>query len=220
MLHALAKHGGMSLTLACDGDLWIDDHHTAEDCALALGAAFKKALGPVKGIKRYGTGHAPLDEALSRAVIDISSRPYCVAELGLKREKIGDLSCEMIPHVFHSFAMEAGVTLHVDCLRGDNDHHRAESAFKALALAIKEAITRTGSDDVPSTKGEYAAEKPKTSQLISAKISADPLKLMYSYFHPFVLQAFCENVDEEKLFTLPGFHENVDTLYARVCVCA
>ncbi|SAM77031.1 probable HIS3-imidazoleglycerol-phosphate dehydratase [Ustilago bromivora] len=153
MLHALAKHGGMSLTLTCDGDLWIDDHHTAEDCALALGAAFKKALGPVKGIKRYGTGHAPLDEALSRAVIDISSRPYCVAELGLKREKIGDLSCEMIPHVFHSFAMEAGVTLHVDCLRGDNDHHRSESAFKALALAIKEAISRTGTDDVPSTKG-------------------------------------------------------------------
>ncbi|CDS00052.1 probable HIS3-imidazoleglycerol-phosphate dehydratase [Sporisorium scitamineum] len=153
MLHALAKHGGMSLTLVCDGDLYIDDHHTAEDCALALGAAFKKALGPVKGIKRYGTGHAPLDEALSRAVIDISSRPYCVAELGLKREKIGDLSCEMIPHVFHSFSMEAGVTLHVDCLRGDNDHHRSESAFKALALAIKEAITRTGTDDVPSTKG-------------------------------------------------------------------
>ncbi|KAN0060661.1 imidazoleglycerol-phosphate dehydratase [Thecaphora frezii] len=153
MLHALAKHGGMSLTLACKGDLWIDDHHTAEDCALALGAAFKQALGPVKGIKRYGTGHAPLDEALSRAVIDISSRPYCVAELGLKREKIGDLSCEMIPHVFHSFAIEAGVTLHVDCLRGGNDHHRSESAFKALALAIKEAITRTGLDDVPSTKG-------------------------------------------------------------------
>ncbi|EPQ30238.1 uncharacterized protein PFL1_02354 [Pseudozyma flocculosa PF-1] len=153
MLHALAKHGGMSLTLNCKGDLWIDDHHTAEDCALALGSAFKKALGPVKGIKRYGTGHAPLDEALSRAVIDISSRPYCVAELGLKREKIGDLSCEMIPHVFHSFAIEAGVTLHVDCLRGDNDHHRSESAFKALALAIKEAITRTGLDDVPSTKG-------------------------------------------------------------------
>lgn len=153
MLHALAKHGGMSLTLACDGDLWIDDHHTAEDCALALGAAFKKALGPVKGIKRYGTGHAPLDEALSRAVLDISSRPYCVAELGLKREKIGDLSCEMIPHVFHSFAMEAGVTLHVDCLRGDNDHHRSESAFKALALAIKEAVSRTGTDDIPSTKG-------------------------------------------------------------------
>lgn len=154
MLHALAKHGGMSLSLTCAGDLHIDDHHTAEDCALALGEAFKAALGPVRGIRRYGTGHAPLDEALSRAVIDISSRPYCVAELGLKREKIGELSCEMIPHVFHSFAMAAGVTLHVDCLRGDNDHHRAESAFKALALAIREAVTRTGRDDVPSTKGE------------------------------------------------------------------
>ncbi|PWN99669.1 putative HIS3-imidazoleglycerol-phosphate dehydratase [Tilletiopsis washingtonensis] len=153
MLHALAKHGGMSLSLTCAGDLHIDDHHTAEDCALALGEAFKAALGPVRGIRRYGTGHAPLDEALSRAVIDISSRPYCVAELGLKREKIGELSCEMIPHVFHSFAMAAGVTLHVDCLRGDNDHHRAESAFKALALAIREAVTRTGRDDVPSTKG-------------------------------------------------------------------
>lgn len=153
MLHALAKHGGMSLQLACKGDLWIDDHHSAEDCALALGEAFKKALGPVKGINRYGTGHAPLDEALSRAVLDISSRPYCVAELGLKREKIGDLSCEMIPHIFHSFAMAAGVTLHVDCLRGDNDHHRSESAFKALALAIKQAVARTGGDDVPSTKG-------------------------------------------------------------------
>ncbi len=157
MLHALAKHGGMSLTLACKGDLWIDDHHTAEDCALALGEAFKKALGPVKGIARYGTGHAPLDEALSRAVLDISSRPYCVAELGLKREKIGELSCEMIPHVFHSFAIAAGVTLHVDCLRGDNDHHRAESAFKALALAIKQAVARTGGNDVPSTKGESAS---------------------------------------------------------------
>ncbi|KAK9894847.1 IGPD-domain-containing protein [Cystobasidium minutum MCA 4210] len=156
MLTALAKHGGMSLELKCKGDLWIDDHHSAEDCALALGAAFKQALGERRGIKRYGTGHAPLDEALSRAVVDISSRPYCVAELGLRREKIGDLSCEMIPHVFHSFAQEAGITLHVDCLRGENDHHRAESAFKALALALREAITLTGRDDVPSTKGVLA----------------------------------------------------------------
>jgi imidazoleglycerol-phosphate dehydratase len=153
MLTALAKHGGFSLKIQCKGDLHIDDHHTAEDCSLALGTAFKQALGEVRGIRRYGTGFAPLDEALSRAVVDISSRPYCVTDLQLKREKIGDLSTEMIPHVFHSFAMAAGITLHVDVLRGENDHHRAESAFKALALALRQAVERTGGDDVPSTKG-------------------------------------------------------------------
>ncbi|KAJ3821179.1 IGPD-domain-containing protein [Lentinula raphanica] len=153
MYTALAKHGGMSLTMKCEGDLWIDDHHTAEDSAIALGTAFKQALGEVKGIRRYGTGFAPLDEALSRAVIDICSRPYCVTELGLKREKIGDLSTEMIPHIFYSFAIASGCTLHVDVLRGENDHHRSESAFKALALAIRQAIERNGGDDVPSTKG-------------------------------------------------------------------
>ncbi|KAG1759018.1 IGPD-domain-containing protein [Suillus occidentalis] len=157
MYHALAKHGGMSLTMKCKGDLWIDDHHTADeyckDSAIALGTAFKQALGEVRGIRRYGTGFAPLDEALSRAVIDICSRPYCVTDLGLKREKIGDLSTEMIPHIFYSFAIASGATLHVDVLRGENDHHRSESAFKALALAIKQAIERTGGDDIPSTKG-------------------------------------------------------------------
>ncbi|SCZ96710.1 BZ3500_MvSof-1268-A1-R1_Chr4-1g06643 [Microbotryum saponariae] len=146
----------MSLTIKCKGDLWIDDHHTAEDSALALGEAFKLALGERKGIRRYGTGFAPLDEALSRAVLDISSRPYFCGDLQLKREKIGDLSCEMIPHVFQSFAQGAGVTLHVDVIRGENDHHKAESAFKALALAIREAIETDGSDDVPSTKGVLA----------------------------------------------------------------
>ncbi|KAH9180576.1 IGPD-domain-containing protein [Lactarius sanguifluus] len=136
MYHALAKHGGMSLTLLAKGDLHIDDHHTAD-----------------KGIRRYGTGFAPLDEALSRAVIDICSRPYCVTDLGIKREKIGDLSTEMLPHIFYSFAMASGCTLHIDVLRGQNDHHRAESAFKALALAIRQATERTGGHDVPSTKG-------------------------------------------------------------------
>ncbi|VDC05993.1 unnamed protein product [Peniophora sp. CBMAI 1063] len=133
MYNALAKHSGMSLTLKAKGDLWIDDHHTADT--------------------RYGTGFAPLDEALSRAVIDICSRPYCFTDLGIKREKIGDLSTEMFPHIFYSFAMASGCTLHIDVLRGANDHHRAESAFKALAIAIRQAIERTGGSDVPSTKG-------------------------------------------------------------------
>lgn len=153
MLHALAKHSGWSLIVECIGDLHIDDHHTAEDVGISLGMAFHKALGHVKGVKRFGSGFAPLDEALSRAVVDLSNRPYAVVELGLKREKIGDLSCEMIPHVIESFAQAAAITLHVDCLRGFNDHHRAESAFKAMAVAIREAISFTGSDEVPSTKG-------------------------------------------------------------------
>ncbi|WOO79777.1 Imidazoleglycerol-phosphate dehydratase [Vanrija pseudolonga] len=156
MLTALAKHGGMSLELKCNGDLHIDDHHTTEDVGLALGEAFKKALGERKGIKRYGYAYAPLDEALSRAVLDISSRPYFAGELPFTREKIGDLSTEMIPHFLESFAFAGGVTLHVDSIRGVNNHHIAESAFKALALAIRQAITETGSNDVPSTKGVLA----------------------------------------------------------------
>ncbi|KAK4050610.1 imidazoleglycerol-phosphate dehydratase [Microbotryomycetes sp. JL201] len=165
MYHALAKHALISLDLHAEGDLWIDDHHTAEDSALALGEAFKLALGERRGIRRWGTGFAPLDEAshicwpasaLARAVLDISSRPYFCGDLQLKREKIGDLSTEMIPHIFQSFSQGAGVTLHVDVLRGDNDHHKAESAFKALALAIREAIQRDGSAEVPSTKGVLA----------------------------------------------------------------
>ncbi|KAH7342268.1 imidazoleglycerol-phosphate dehydratase [Rhexocercosporidium sp. MPI-PUGE-AT-0058] len=155
MLHALAKHAGWSLALNCKGDLHIDDHHTAEDVCLALGSAFKDALGAPTGLARFGSAYAPLDEALSRAVVDLSNRPYAVIELGLKREKIGDLSCEMIPHCMQSFAQNARVTLHVDCIRGENDHHRAESAFKALALAVRAATTRVAGreGEVPSTKG-------------------------------------------------------------------
>lgn len=133
----------------------VDDHHTAEDVCIALGTAFATALGVPAGLTRFGYAYAPLDEALSRAVIDLSNRPYSVIELGLKREKIGDLSCEMIPHCMQSFAQGARVTLHVDCIRGENDHHRAESAFKALACAIKMAISRVPGKEgeVPSTKG-------------------------------------------------------------------
>ncbi|KAI2621718.1 Imidazoleglycerol-phosphate dehydratase-domain-containing protein [Hypoxylon sp. NC1633] len=155
MLHALAKHAGWSLALACKGDLHIDDHHTAEDCCIALGYAFATALGSAAGLARFGSAYAPLDEALSRAVVDLSNRPYSVIELGLRREKIGDLSCEMVPHCLQSFAQAARLTLHVDCLRGQNDHHRAESAFKALAVAIRTATSRIPGreGEVPSTKG-------------------------------------------------------------------
>ncbi|KAI7885773.1 IGPD-domain-containing protein [Lichtheimia hyalospora FSU 10163] len=153
MYHALAKHGGWSLTLNCKGDLHIDDHHTAEDTGIALGMAFKQALGTPKGIKRFGSAYCPLDEALARSVVDISGRPFADINLNLKREMIGALSTEMIPHVLLSFAFAAGITLHVDVLKGTNDHHKAESAFKSLAVAIKQAVERTGSNDVPSTKG-------------------------------------------------------------------
>ncbi|CAM1508204.1 Fc.00g050520.m01.CDS01 [Cosmosporella sp. VM-42] len=159
MLHALAKHSGWSLALNCKGDLHIDDHHTAEDVCIALGYAFAKALGPPTGLARFGYAYAPLDEALSRAVIDLSNRPYSVVDLGLKREFLGTLSCEMVPHCLQSFAQGARVTLHVHCLHGDNDHHRAESAFKALALAVKQATSRIPGKEgeVPSTKGTLTA---------------------------------------------------------------
>ncbi|KAJ4326624.1 imidazoleglycerol-phosphate dehydratase [Fusarium piperis] len=159
MLHALAKHSGWSLAINCKGDLHIDDHHTAEDVCIALGYAFAQALGTPTGLARFGYAYAPLDEALSRAVVDLSNRPYSVVDLGLKREFLGQLSTEMVPHCMQSFAQGARITLHVHCLHGDNDHHRAESAFKALALAIKAAITRIPGKEgeVPSTKGTLSA---------------------------------------------------------------
>ena len=120
----------------------VDDHHTAEDACIALGRAFATALGPPAGLARFGSAYAPLDEALSRAVVDLSNRPLAVVDVGLRRERLGDLSCEMVPHCLRSFAAAARITLHVDCLRGENDHHRAESAFKALALALRAAAAR------------------------------------------------------------------------------
>jgi imidazoleglycerol phosphate dehydratase HisB len=153
MLTALARHARLDLTLACTGDLQVDDHHTAEDCALALGAAIDKALGERRAFARFGNAYAPLDEALARAVVDLSGRPYAVVELGLRREVIGGLSCENIPHVIRSLATALRGAIHVDVLRGENDHHRAEAAFKALALALRAALARTPDADVPSTKG-------------------------------------------------------------------
>ena len=153
LLDALARHGRFDLNLRCKGDLHVDDHHTAEDCGLALGAALKEALGGRVGIERFGSAYAPLDEALARAVVDISGRPIAAIELGLTRERLGELSCENIPHVLSSLSTAAGITLHVDVLKGDNDHHRAEAAFKAVALALRAAVRTSGFDDVPSTKG-------------------------------------------------------------------
>jgi len=153
MLSTLAHHAGFDLELRCDGDLQVDDHHTAEDCALALGAAIDEALADRKGIVRFGDAHVPLDEAMSRAVLDLSGRPHHSVELGLRREALGGFACENLSHVLRSLAVALRATLHVDVLRGDNEHHRVESAFKATALALRAAVRRRGGDDVPSTKG-------------------------------------------------------------------
>ena len=152
LLTAVTRHARLDLTLECRGDLEVDDHHTAEDCALAIGQALDRALGDRRGIVRFGSALAPLDEALARAVIDLSGRPCAVVDLGLERERLGELSCENVPHFLRSMANAAKLTLHVDMLRGENDHHRAEAAFKSLALALRQAVARSGYDDVPSTK--------------------------------------------------------------------
>lgn len=153
LLTALAFHARFDLELACTGDLEVDDHHTAEDCALALGAALRDALGDRAGIARFGAMYAPLDDALARAVVDLSGRPYARIALRLARERLGALSCENISHVLQSFATAAAITLHVDVLEGANDHHRAEAAFKATALALRQAVAQEGPATVPSTKG-------------------------------------------------------------------
>jgi len=152
LLTALAHHAGWDLELRCDGDLEVDDHHTAEDCALALGAALDATLGDRAGIARFGSAYAPLDEALARTVVDLSGRPWPEVALGLTRERLGALACENVGHVLRSLAIAARCALHVDVLRGENDHHRAEAAFKATALALRQATALTG-DAVPSTKG-------------------------------------------------------------------
>jgi imidazoleglycerol-phosphate dehydratase len=153
LLTALSRHARIDLMLECRGDLEIDDHHTVEDCGLALGRALDQALGARSGIQRFASAYAPLDEALARAVVDISGRPCSVLALGLERERLGELSCENVPHFLQSLATAARLTLHVDVLRGDNDHHRAEAAFKAVALALRGAVSKSAFDDVPSTKG-------------------------------------------------------------------
>lgn len=160
LVTALARHARFDLELAATGDLAIDDHHTVEDCALVLGGALDRALGDRAGITRFGSAFAPLDEALARAVVDLSGRPFAAVDLGLERDKLGDLSCENVPHFLSSFATAARLTLHVDLVRGANDHHRAEAAFKAVALALRQAVAQSGFTDVPSTKGTLGERAP------------------------------------------------------------
>ena len=152
LLSALTKHASFDLTLKCRGDLEVDDHHTVEDCGIVLGSAMDEALGDRVGIIRFGDALAPLDEALARAVVDVSGRGGAFCDLRLQRETIGTLATENIPHFVDSLARNAGVTVHLDVLKGENDHHRAEASFKALALAFRTALTVRGSG-VPSTKG-------------------------------------------------------------------
>jgi imidazoleglycerol phosphate dehydratase HisB len=152
LLTALAYHARFDLELSCRGDLAVDDHHTVEDCTLALGAAIDEALGDRSGIARFGDAHAPLDEALARAVVDLSGRPYAAIALCLARPSIGEVAAENVVHAFVSLAMAMRAAIHLDVLRGDNDHHRAEAAAKALALALRRAVALDG-DGVRSTKG-------------------------------------------------------------------
>jgi imidazoleglycerol-phosphate dehydratase/histidinol-phosphatase len=150
MLEQLGKHGGFALSLRCEGDLQVDEHHTVEDCALALGAALREALGDKRGIGRYGFT-LPMDESLASAALDFSGRPYLVFDGRFTRERVGDLPTELVPHFFRSLCEAAGLNLHLR-VEGDNDHHMVEACFKAVARALRQAMRREGRE-LPSTKG-------------------------------------------------------------------
>jgi imidazoleglycerol-phosphate dehydratase/histidinol-phosphatase len=150
MLEQLAKHGGFSLSVAVKGDLDIDDHHTVEDTALVIGEALRKALGDKLGINRYGF-LLPMDEALVQVAIDLSGRPYFSFKGGFIREKVGDLSTELVPHFFRSLTESLKATLHID-VKGENTHHMIEATFKAVGRALRQAIIKTDTS-LPSTKG-------------------------------------------------------------------
>lgn len=155
MLDQIARHGMIDLTINADGDRHIDDHHTVEDVGITLGQAISKAAGDKKGITRYGHAYVPLDEALSRVVIDLSGRPGLVFNADFTREKIGHFETELVFEFFQGFVNHANATVHIDCLRGHNAHHQAETIFKAFGRALRMALTqdkRMGGK-MPSTKG-------------------------------------------------------------------
>ncbi len=150
MLEQIAKHGGFALNLKCAGDLQIDEHHTVEDCALALGAALREALGEKRGIARYGFLLA-MDEAEAQIALDLSGRPYFVWDGQFNRERVGELPTELVPHFFRSLAQSLGAALHIT-VRGDNSHHMIESCFKGVGRSLRQAI-RLDSEQIPSSKG-------------------------------------------------------------------
>ena len=152
MLTAFAVHGGMGLTVKAVGDLQVDGHHTVEDVGIVLGKAFKEAVGDMKGIARYGTAFIPMDEALGFASIDISGRPFLVFNAEFSDDRIGEFDTCLTEEFFRAFAFNAGVTLHLKCEYGKNDHHIAEALFKAAAHAVKAAKAVSGSE-ILSTKG-------------------------------------------------------------------
>ena len=155
MLDLLARHSLIDIFVEAKGDLEVDFHHTVEDIGIALGQAVKKALGDKKGITRYASLYLPMDEALTRVALDISGRPFLVWKVDFSRDKLGEMDTELFREWFQAFAVNAGITLHVENLYGDNNHHIAESAFKGLARALRTAlaIDPRNSGQVPSTKG-------------------------------------------------------------------
>ena len=155
MLDLLARHSRIDLTIKAKGDLHIDQHHTTEDVGIALGHAMKQALGDMKGITRYADVHLPMDETLSRVVMDISGRPFLIFQVPFVRAKIGEFDTALVQEWFQAFAMNSGVTVHVTTLYGSNDHHIAESCFKGLARTLRAAVSidARAANEVPSTKG-------------------------------------------------------------------
>ena len=155
MLDLLARHSRIDIRVKAAGDLHIDQHHTTEDTGIALGQAVRQALGDMKGITRFSDVHVPMDEALTRVAIDISGRPFLAFRVAFGRDKVGAFDTELVREWFHAFAMNAGITLHVETLYGANDHHIAESCFKGLARALRAAVAIDvrAAGEVPSTKG-------------------------------------------------------------------
>jgi imidazoleglycerol-phosphate dehydratase len=155
MLDQLSRHSLIDMKVACKGDLHIDFHHTAEDVGIALGQAFARALGDKKGIRRYASADLPMDGTLTRAALDVSGRPFLVFRVEFSRDKVGDMDTELFREFFQAFAMNAGITLHLENFYHDNNHHLAESCFKALARALRDAIEidPRAKDSIPSTKG-------------------------------------------------------------------